>query len=155
MNTKRGEVERRKRQGWKREAKNVQASASSEKSSPSLRDPVPERVRPDAPPSQLVASQSLHRQTYASDSQETNPSVAVTERQQELHERAESLRGGISALEAALLNENIPEEQRRDAQAELQQLRSTVAWFLWMEQSDWARGLVDEPPPAYNTLLGR
>jgi hypothetical protein len=120
-------------------------------------NPIPERVGPDEPPSPLVASQPLHRRTsLASESQETNnPSVAPTERQQELRERAESMRGGISALEAILLNENIPEQQRRDAQAELQQLRSTMSWVSWMEQSDWAKGLVDEPPPAYNTLLGR
>jgi hypothetical protein len=150
------EVERRKRQGGKRGARNVQASASSEKSHPSLGDPEPERVGTDGPSSQLVATQTLHRQTsYASGSQETSVSVALTERQQELRERVESMRGGISALEAILLNKNIPEEQRRDAQAELRQLQLTMAWFSWMEQSDWARGLVNEPPPAYNTLLGR
>ena len=111
---------------------------------------------PDEPPSLLVASQPLHQRiSYPSESQAHSPSIASTGRQQSLRERAESMRGGISALEEALLNENIPEEQRHAAQAELQQLRSAMAILSWMEQSDWARGLVNVPPPAYNTLLGR
>jgi hypothetical protein len=65
------------------------------------------------------------------------------------------MRGGISALEGVLLSENVPEEQRRAAQAEIQQLHLTLEMLSGIEQSDWARGLVDEPPPAYNTLLGR
>jgi hypothetical protein len=117
---------------------------------------VPEEVGPDQPPTQLVRCQPLYRQTsYASESQATRSSIVSAERQQSLRERAESMRGGISALEEALLDENIPEEKRRAAQAELQQLRSMVAMLSWMEQSDWAKGLVDEPPPAYNALIGR
>jgi hypothetical protein len=87
-----------------------------------------------------------------SESQITSFSIGSTWRQQEVRERAESMRDGISVLEAALLNENIPEKQRRDAQTELQQLRLKMALLTWIEQSDWARGLVDELPPAYNTL---
>jgi hypothetical protein len=155
MNLRR-EGGRRKIQRGEYEAGNDQARALNEKASPDIRNTIPERIGPNEPPNLPVASQTLHRRpSFVSEAQETNVSVALTERQQELRERAESMRGGISALEAALLNENIPEEQRRDAQAELQQLRSTMACFSWMEQSDWARGLVDEPPPAYNTLLGR
>ena len=121
------------------------------------RDPSFDRERmvpgPDEP-SRRVARQPLHRQiSYASESQATVSSIASTARQQSLRERAESMRGGISALEELLLNENVPEE-RRAARAELQQLRSAMAILSWMEQSDWARGLVDEPPPAYSILLG-
>jgi hypothetical protein len=153
VNLRRKDVTRRKTQREKFDAGNVPARAWIQAVSPSVEDPGPERVGPDEPPSQLVASRPLHRQTsYMSESQATNLSIVSTGRQQEVRERAESMRDGISALETALLNENIPEEQRRDAQAELQQLRSKMALLTWIEQSDWARGLVDEPPPAYNTL---
>jgi hypothetical protein len=148
MNLGRRKVERRRIQGEEYESGSFQASASIEKASLDGGNLIPE-VGPDEPPSQLLGSQPLlHRQT-------TRSSTVSTERQQSLRERAESMRGGISALEEVLLNENVPEEQRRAAQAELQQLRSAMAMLYGMEQSDWARGLVDEPPPAYNTLLGR
>jgi hypothetical protein len=151
---RRRKVGRKEAQGGDWEAGKAKVSPSIEKAFPGIRNPIPEQVGPDEPPSLLVASQLLHLQ--ASELQVTSFSIASTERQQELRERAESMRGGIeSALEAILLNENIPEEQRRDAQAELQQLQSMMALFSWMERSDWARGLIDEPPPAYNTLLGR
>jgi hypothetical protein len=114
---------------------------------------VPE-VGPDEPPTQLVANQTLHFQTsYASKSQTTTPSIPSTKRQQSLRERAESMRGGISTLEGVLLNENVPEEQRWAAQAELQQLRLMLAILSCIEQSDWARGLIDKLPLAYNILL--
>jgi hypothetical protein len=148
----------RKIQGRDFEIGNVQVIRTIEEAFPGIENPIPEREGPDEPPSLIVASQPLHRHTsctFTSGSQAKSSSIAPTERQQEVRERAESMRDGISALEAALLNEHIPEEQRRDAQAELQQLRSMMALFSQMEQSDWARGLVDEPPPAYNTLLGR
>jgi hypothetical protein len=135
LNLGRRKVERRRVQGDESESGHVQASASIGKAPLDVGNPIPEEVGPDEPPSQLLGSQPLHRQS--------------------LRERAESMRGGISALEEILLNENVPEEQRRAAQAELQQVRSAMAILSWIEQSDWARGLVDEPPPAYNTLLGR
>jgi hypothetical protein len=98
------------------------------KATPKYWEPVSKQKDPAEPPNQHEASETLHRRTsYTYQSQATSPSVAPTERQQELRERAESVRGSISVLEAALLNENIPEEQRRDAQAGLQQLRSTMA----------------------------
>jgi hypothetical protein len=152
-NSKRRDAGSRKIQGEKREAGEVQARASIEKASLGAENSIPEEIRPEEPP---VTSQPLHRQTsYASDSQTTTSSITSTERQQSLRERAESMRGGISALEEVLINENVSEERRRAAQAELQQVRSMLAMLSWIEQSDWARGLVDEPPPAYNTLLGR
>jgi hypothetical protein len=104
-----------------------------------IKGPISERLAgPKEPPSLLVGSQRLHREiSFASESQGTNSLVApTTERQQELRNRAESMRGVIFALEAILLNHNIPEEQQHDAQAELQQLRSTMAWLSRMEQSD-------------------
>jgi hypothetical protein len=156
MNSKRRDAGRRKMQRKKREAGNIQARASIEKASLGVWNVVPLELGPDEPPSQLVMSQPPHRQTsYASGSQATTSSIASTERQQSLRERAESMRGGMSALQEILLNENIPERQRRAAQAELRQLRSILVMLSMMEQSDWARGLVDEPPPAYNTLFGR
>jgi hypothetical protein len=82
----------------------------------------------------------------------TSISSHLTERQVELRERAESAREGISALQAILETENVPLHQLSDARAELLRLRSAMEWFLTLEQSDWARGIVDEPPPAYNTL---
>jgi hypothetical protein len=153
---RRDRVGRRKIHGEKCKTGEVWASSSIEKATPGLENPVPEQVGTDEHTSQLVTSQTLHRQTsYASQPRATAFSIVSTERQQSLRERAESMRGGISALEAVLLNDNIREEQRHAAQAELQQLRSTMAMLLWIEQSDWARGLVEESPPAYNTLLGR
>jgi hypothetical protein len=148
MNLGRGKVDRRRIQGEEYELGDAQVSASIGKAPLDVGNLTPEEVGPDEPPSQLLGSQPLHRQT-------TRSSTVSTERQQSLRERAESMRGGISALEEILLNENVPEEQRRAARAELQQLRSAMAMLYGMEQSDWARGLVDEPPPAYNTLLGR
>jgi hypothetical protein len=156
MNSRRRTVERRKIREEKREAGKAQAKESIKKASPGLGNLVPGKVGSHLPPSHPLGSRALHRQTsYTSESQGTASSIASKERQQSLRERAESMRGGISALEEVLLNENVPEEQRRAAQAELQQLHSMMAMLYWLEQSDWARGLVDEPPPAYNALLGR
>ena len=156
MNLGRTKVGRRATQDEDFETGNGQDSASIEKAFPYIGDLIPEETGPDEPPTnQLVGSLPLHPQTsYASESQATVSSIVSTERQHSLRERAECMRGGISALEE-LLNENVPEEQRRAAQVELQQLRSAMAMLSSMEQSDWARGVVDEPPPAYNTLLGR
>jgi hypothetical protein len=156
MSLRRREVGRRKK-GREYEAGNVQARALIKKASPGNGNPLSERVGPDEPPGLPVGCQPLHRRTsLVSEFQETkNPSVAPTERQQELREQAESMRSGIAAFKTIRLSHNIPEEQQCDAQAELQQLRSTMVWPSRMEQSDWARGLVDKSPPAYNTLLGR
>jgi hypothetical protein len=148
LNLGRRKAERRRVQGDEYESGHVQASTSIGKAPLDVGNSITEEVGPDERPSRLLGSQPLHRQT-------TRSSSVSTERQQSLRERAESMRGGISALEEILLNENVPEEQRRAAQAELQQVRSAMAMLSWMEQSDWARGLVDEPPPAYNALLGR
>jgi hypothetical protein len=80
-------------------------------------------------------------------------SEPLTERQIELHERAQTARDGIDALQSALSNENVSPDQMNDARVELARLRRAMEWFLLVEDSDWARGITDELPPTYESLI--
>jgi hypothetical protein len=80
-------------------------------------------------------------------------SEPLTERQIELRERAQTAREGIDTLQSVLSNENVSPNQMNDARVELARLRRAMDWLLLMENSDWAQGITDESPPAYESLI--
>ncbi|KAJ7589718.1 hypothetical protein C8J56DRAFT_1164358 [Mycena floridula] len=66
-------------------------------------------------------------------------SSTLTERQLELQGHAQDLEGQIERLQ----------DLSGDVYNEIQRLRNQVSWLLSQQNSDWALGITDEPPPEY------
>ncbi|KAJ7574657.1 hypothetical protein C8J56DRAFT_978836 [Mycena floridula] len=90
--------------------------------------------RPDDPDNCLVTRQLSLR------------SNASTIRQQILREKTEIVTARINALETLVESSST---RLVDAEVEIERLRMENRWLRQQEQSDWALGLTDEPPPAY------
>ncbi|KAJ7574664.1 hypothetical protein C8J56DRAFT_978850 [Mycena floridula] len=69
-------------------------------------------------------------------------SEAPTPRQQHLRAQSQNITAKITELEGLV-------PRLHDAEAEIARLRAENQWLRDQEQSDWARGLTDSPPPSY------
>jgi hypothetical protein len=79
----------------------------------------------------------------------------AAERQAGLREQANAARDQLASLESVLENSALDIPMRHNLSTELARLRAGMQRLQEMEESDWARGLTDEPPPMYDALSAR
>ncbi|KAJ7600039.1 hypothetical protein C8J56DRAFT_4703 [Mycena floridula] len=72
-----------------------------------------------------------------------------TERQRSLQAQAVQIERQIADSEAVLNNVDVPPEFTRALMTEIIRLNVEIQALRDLNQSDWARGLTDVPPPSY------
>ncbi|KAJ7580671.1 hypothetical protein C8J56DRAFT_1029771 [Mycena floridula] len=90
---------------------------------------------------QAVFLQDRDSEVHNVDPTPLSPSP-TTIRQQQIGAQSQNITARIRELEGW-----VPRLQ--DAEAEIQRLRAEIQWLQDQEQSDWALGLTNSPPPSY------
>jgi hypothetical protein len=75
--------------------------------------------------------------------------MSISERQAQIREHADAVSVQLASLQGEDTSAAAAITSMKEAREEIARLRAENMRLTELQQSDWARGLTDEPPPSY------